>query len=211
MYLKICGITRFVDAEIAIAQGVDALGFVAFPPSKRYVSPRQVKELIDELLTSGQQLPELVAVMVNPTLGEIQQYLEAGINIIQLHGQESSDFVNALDCRCWKAFNIQSEAQIKALGAYNVEKFLIDSFVKGAKVPGGTGVVADWALSQKAVQLLNKPVILAGGISADNIAEAWKMVKPFGFDISSSIEDEPGLKNAIKMNQLFKKFKLIKE
>ncbi|MCK5834300.1 MAG: phosphoribosylanthranilate isomerase [Lentisphaeria bacterium] len=211
MYLKICGITRFVDAELAIEQGVDALGFVAFPPSKRYVSPTQVKALVDQLRSSGLKLPELVAVMVNPTVEETEAYLTAGIDIIQLHGQESSTFVNALDCRCWKAFNIKSEEQIRALNEFDVEKFLIDSFVKGAKVPGGTGVVADWKLSKKAVEVLNKPVILAGGISPSNLTEAWKSVTPFGFDVSSSIEDEPGIKNQKKMKQLFEEFKLIKE
>ena len=210
MYLKICGITRFVDAELAIAQGVDALGFVAFPPSKRYISPSEVKIIIDQLSDSGLKLPDLVAVMVNPTQKEITQYLDAGIDIIQLHGQESSAFVNALDCRCWKAFNIQSEEQIRELKAFDVEKFLIDSFVKGAKVPGGTGVVADWELSRKAVDCLNKPVILAGGISAENIVAACETVKPYGFDISSSIEDTPGLKSPMKMKRFFKQFNLIK-
>jgi len=211
MYLKICGITRFIDAEFAIAQGVDALGFVAFPPSKRYVSPDHVKVLIDQIKVSGLKIPELVAVMVDPTFEEVEQYLKAGIDIIQFHGKESSAFINALGCRSWKAFNICSEAQIRELDDYHVEKFLIDSFVKGAKVPGGTGVVADWALSRKAVELLNKPVILAGGISSNNIIDAWEMVKPFGFDISSSIEDSPGIKKQDQMSQLFKAIRLIKE
>jgi phosphoribosylanthranilate isomerase len=211
MYLKICGITRTIDAKNAIELGVDALGIVAFPPSKRYITPSQVKELIAELKNEELELPELVAVMVDPVQVEVERYLAAGIDIIQLHGHESVEFVNGLGCRCWKAFNIQSQDQIAPLASYQVEKFLVDSFVNGAKVPGGSGIVADWELSRLAVEQLDRPVILAGGISAENLDQAWREVAPFGFDVSSSIEKFPGHKDHGMMIELIEKFNQLKE
>lgn len=209
IFTKICGITKFDDAKCAIENGAQALGFVAFPPSPRNITPKKFAELA-KCCKKLSEKTELVVVMVNPTKEQIDDYLNAGADIIQLHGQESPEFVNSLPCRCWKAFNIKDQKQLQQLKAYNVERFLIDSFVKGAEIPGGTGHVADWNLSKLAVDTLPAPVILAGGISADNILEAWQTVEPYGFDVSSSVEESPGIKSSTKIAELFTNINKIK-
>lgn len=210
IFTKICGITKFSDAKCAIENGAQALGFVAFPPSPRNITPEKFAEIAKDCKKLNKET-ELVVVMVNPTKEQICCYLEAGADIVQLHGQETPDFVNSLTCRCWKAFNIKDQQQLNYLKAYNVERFLIDSFVKGAKIPGGTGHVADWDLSKLAVDTLPAPVILAGGISADNILEAWQTVEPYGFDVSSSVEESPGIKSSTKIEELCNKVKEIEK
>ena len=202
-YIKICGITRIEDAEKAVSCGASALGFIAFPPSARYITSSRFAELASQIKTLKPTV-ELVVVMVNPSLEEVEAYRAAGADIIQFHGQETPAFVNAVKGRCWKAFNLHSADQLEQLRQYNVEKFLIDSFVKGEKIPGGSGVKADWVLSRHAVEYLQKPVILAGGITADNIVEAIEAVKPHGIDLSSGVESAPGIKSHNQLTNLFK-------
>ncbi len=202
-YIKICGITNIADAEHAIKCGVSALGFIAFPPSPRHINSDKFAELAKQIKIINSGI-ELVVVMVNPTTDFIREYTEAGADIIQFHGKESVDFVNSYNGRCWKAFNIQNCEQIEEIKNYKVEKYLIDSFVKGEKVPGGSGVKADWELSKFAVATLERPVILAGGITPDNIKEAIETVQPFGIDLSSGVEISPGIKSHSKITDLFK-------
>ncbi len=205
VFIKICGITRFEDAECAIANGVSALGFIAYPPSPRHISPENFSKIAQQIKALDKAIKvELVIVMVNPSIEDVESYLEAGADIIQLHGKESSEFVNSLECRCWKAFNIKSKQQVEELKTYKVERYLIDSFVKDAKIPGGTGHTADWELSKFAVKELPAPVILAGGITPQNIVEAWNTVKPYGFDLSSGVEVSPGIKSHQRIEELFK-------
>lgn len=201
-YIKICGITNISDAEHAIKCGVSALGFIAFPPSPRHINSDKFAELAIQIKKINSEI-ELVVVMVNPTTEFISSYTEAGADIIQFHGKEPIEFVNAYAGRCWKAFNIQNREQIEQIKNYKVEKYLIDSFVKGEKVPGGSGVKADWQLSKLAVNALNKPVILAGGINPENIIEAIEIVRPYGIDLSSGVEISPGVKSHQKITDLF--------
>lgn len=201
-YIKICGITNIADAEHAIKCGTSALGFIAFPPSPRHISSDKFAEIAAQIKEINSDI-QLVVVMVNPTSEFISLYTEVGADIIQFHGNETVEFVNSYAGRCWKAFNIQNRQQIEQIKNYKVEKYLIDSFVKGEKVPGGSGVKADWKLSKLAVQTLDKPVILAGGINPENIIEAVETVQPFGVDLSSGVEISPGIKSHQKITDLF--------
>lgn len=199
-FIKICGIRREPDLACAVEAGADAIGFIAFPKSPRYVSPSQVKSILKQAV--GNDFLK-VAVFVNASLEEIQTYLDVGIEIIQLHGDESEEFASSINCEVWKALRLYEVAQINQFKAYPCNKFLIDSFVKDAKIPGGTGHLADWSLATKFIEAVDKDVILAGGISHKNLAEALQKVKPFGLDLSSSVELSPGIKDPEKIKSLF--------
>ncbi|MEA2011787.1 MAG: phosphoribosylanthranilate isomerase [Verrucomicrobiota bacterium] len=200
IYTKICGITRECDAECAINSGVDALGFIAFPKSKRYITPTRFGELSKFI---DKRVP-CVCVFVDPSQKEIDAYIELGADIIQLHGNEKVDFIEKQTQPVWKAINLHSEKQIADSAKLPVEKILIDAFVKDADVPGGMGKKANWVLARKAVKELTIPVILAGGLNQKNIIDAIRKVNPSGVDISSGIEDSPGIKNHHKIQALLK-------
>lgn len=199
-YIKICGITREEDADAAIEAGAKALGFIAFEKSPRYINPRRFQEIKTYI---KDRVPAVV-VVVNPTDDLVKAYCDAGADIIQFHGQEPVAQIKACPTAAWKAWNIRNLADIETLKTYSgeVQRYLIDSFVKDATVPGGTGHLADWNLARQAVLQLDHPVLLAGGISPENILEAWLTVEPAGFDLSSSIEEMPGIKDPARLLQL---------
>ena len=136
-------------------------------------------------------------------------YLKSGINVIQLHGDETMEYIFKLKkaildinqtVEIWKAARLRTEQDVILLKKYSVNKYLIDSFVKDEI--GGTGVTGDWDLAKYAVNILPGPVILAGGLTQKNINDAVRKVHPFGVDISSGVEVSPGIKN----HDLLKKF-----
>jgi len=193
--IKICGLKDLAAAQFAADAGADAVGFVAYPPSPRHVTPHQVAAILSAL--TGEALP--VAVFVNPQLSEIYEYVKAGIRTIQLHGDEPASFANEIvgrlgpDIRIWKAFAPGTLAEIDRLIGYPADMFLVDA--ASATARGGTGQKADWTLAAYAVKRLGKPVILAGGLGPDNVREAILTVKPYGVDASSRLETAPGVKN----------------
>ena len=191
MYIKICGITRESDRDIAIENGASALGFIAYPKSPRYVSPERVKELLKGIPSAI----DTVAVFVNATVDEMLSYVEAGIKIVQLHGAESADVAREMAPHAivWKAMAIRSLEDIDLYREYPAERYLIDAYCPDDH--GGTGKLADWDLAELAVQQFDVPVMLAGGLKADNVADAVSKVKPFGLDLSSGVEVSPGVKD----------------
>jgi phosphoribosylanthranilate isomerase len=199
-FVKICGITTIEDYKKVIDSGVDAVGFIAFPKSPRYVSPVQVQALIASL-----DAPDVlkVAVFVNESKETIEEYIKAGIDVVQLHGDESADFASLMKVPVWRAIRLNDEAQINEFLNFPCSKFLIDSFVKDSIIPGGTGHKANWALAQKFVQAVKQDVLLAGGITPLNVKEALQNVGPMGVDLSSGVEDQPGIKNHYKIDLLF--------
>ncbi|MCM8543164.1 MAG: phosphoribosylanthranilate isomerase [Lentisphaeraceae bacterium] len=199
-FIKVCGITRKADLVCAVESGADAIGFIAFPKSPRYVCPSEVKYILDNCNVDDFLK---VAVFVNADLEGIQQYLDVGIDVVQLHGDESKEFAASLDCEVWKAVRLHEKSQIDDYLEYPCTKFLIDSFVKDAKVPGGTGHLADWGLAVEFINKVGKEVLLAGGISSLNLAEAIEQVSPYGLDLSSSVESCPGIKDHQKIKKLF--------
>jgi len=199
-FIKICGIRNIQDARYAISAGADALGFIAYPQSPRYITPTDVKAICNELPSDKIRK---VGVFVNATLPIIQQYLTAGINTIQLHGKENADFANkcAELAEVWKAINPQFEDCILQYAKYPAQKFLIDAFHK--TLPGGTGQRVNSELAKFAIKNLPAPVILAGGLNPANFVESLKDIQPYGLDFNSGVELSPGIKDHHKIQQIF--------
>ncbi len=192
--VKICGITRREDALRAVELGVDALGFVFWPKSPRAITPDQAAEITAAL----PPFVTRVGVFVDPPLDQIQKIVETvGLDAVQLHGSESPEFCAAVRwARVIKAFRIRDRASLETLPHYRTSAWLLDAFHEAA--PGGTGRRFDWTLAQEAVAL-GRPVILAGGLTPENISEAILQVRPYGVDVSSGVEEAPGRKDPERM------------
>lgn len=192
--VKICGITSVEDALAAVEAGADALGFMFYPPSPRNLTPEAAREIIGAL-------PPFVArvgVFVDATADEIRRTIAAsGIDTLQLHGRETPEF-----CAAWspypvlKAFRVRGPESLEALPAYRGHSWLLDSYVAGAL--GGTGQTFSWELAADAVRRGGR-VVLAGGLTADNVADAVRAVRPWGVDVSSGVESAPGRKDAARV------------
>lgn len=194
--IKLCGMTRPEDARAAEAAGADAVGFI-FAPSPRQVSAAQARLISKEL---GPFIAR-VGVFVNASRDEIEAVLEqVDLDVLQLHGSETPEQIEALrplGLRMIKSIRVRDAESLSRLDEYPVDTFLLDSYVPG--VPGGTGHTFDWSLATEIAR--NHRIILAGGLTPDNVAEAIKIVQPFGVDTSSGIERAPGIKDHEKMEQ----------
>ena len=200
LFIKICGITKAEDALAAVRAGADAVGFIAYPRSPRYISAEKVAEIIAMLDGEVRK----VGVFVNASPSEISAYLGAGIDTIQLHGDESAEF--AEKCRnsaeVWKAVRPVSETDIMEFLDFPADKILVDAFHKTRY--GGTGRTVNRELAKFAVDSLPRPVLIAGGISPANCGEIAAYTMPFGLDVNSGVESEPGVKNHAEIAKLFK-------
>ncbi|MFQ6043705.1 MAG: phosphoribosylanthranilate isomerase [Candidatus Poribacteria bacterium] len=190
--VKICGITNLDDAIAAVEFGADALGFVFVPNTPRYIEPAKAAEIIARLppfLTT-------VGLFVNDSTERIKQVADqCKLNVIQLHGQESPDFCLRFNRKVIKAFRVKDRESLTALPEYTVSAYLLDTYVKGAM--GGTGVTFDWRFASDAKKY--GLVILAGGLNPENVARAIQQARPYGVDVSSGIEAEPGKKDHNKL------------
>jgi len=193
--VKICGITNAADAHAAIEAGADALGFMFFPLSPRNLTTSQAASIIREL-------PPFIAkvgVFVDPTEDDVRRAIDdAGIDTLQFHGDESPDFCGRFHLKVIKAFRIRDEASLQSLTNYPAETWLLDAFVDGKL--GGTGARFNWALAGQAIAKGGR-VILAGGLTPENVGEAVRQVRPFGLDVSSGVESAPGKKDAEKVRR----------
>ena len=202
--IKICGITNLEDAKKAVSLGSDALGFI-FADSPRRVKPAVAKSIIENL--KGKVLS--VGVFVNESVDEVEKIRKyCSLDAIQLHGDESVEYCSQLkEGLIIKAFRIKDESSLTPIPTYkDVFAYLLDAFSK--KIRGGTGKTFDWNLAVKA-KAFGKPVILSGGLGLDNIAQAIKVVSPYGIDISSSIEVKPGKKDHKLMEEVFNVIKAL--
>jgi phosphoribosylanthranilate isomerase len=190
--IKICGITRLVDAKVASELNVDALGFVFYGKSPRYIRPEKAAAII-------QQLPgsiSAVGLFVNPTQQQIDEMLkECPLDIIQLHGDESADFCQAQTLPVMKAMAISCTDDLARVSSYDYP-VLLDAKAP-AGVFGGTGNSFDWSLLHSFTHTF--PLILAGGLNPKNIEQAMAVRQWFAVDVSSGVETSPGLKDAGKM------------
>ena len=189
--IKICGITNQHDAQMAVAMGADAVGFV-FAESPRRVTPKKVEEIIRGLSPFVLR----VGVFVNEDPGVVKKIVErTGLDLIQLHGEETPEWEKWFPGRIIRTFSraLPLEWEKKA------RAFLMDALVPGRR--GGTGKRADWTLAASYAQKV--PLILAGGLNADNVGEAIRFVKPAMVDVSSGVEESPGKKNFEKMRDFF--------
>jgi len=198
--VKICGITRHQDALTAVNLGADAIGLVFYPPSPRSVTANQVSEII-----SG--LPGFVTVVglfVNPEPAAVEQVLNSDcIDCLQFHGEESADFCGSFGKPFIKAIRVREDTDIhsKAKIYARARLILLDSY--SPDQAGGTGTSFDWRMAVSALPDLRQKLVLAGGLTVDNVASAIARVKPFAVDVSSGVEHSPGLKDHERMQNFF--------
>lgn len=190
--VKFCGFTHQDDVAQAVALGADALGFVFYGPSSRYVSPEHAQTLT----RSVPAFVTRVGLFVNEEAETVQRIFEiARLNLIQYHGEESPEFCDAIRLPYIKAFRVRKGMDLRTeMDRYpNASGFLLDAYVKGQ--PGGTGERFDWELIPQS----HAPIILAGGLTPDNAKDAIDQVAPWALDVSGGIETKPGRKDPDKM------------
>jgi phosphoribosylanthranilate isomerase len=199
--VKICGITSLEDAHAAVDCGADALGFVFYPPSSRYVTAEQAEQII-------RSLPPFVATVglfVDVTPDVINETVaRCGLDRVQLHGRETPEFCHRIGRPVIKAIRVKNAESLRPLPDYRVSAYLLDAYVEGA-LPGGTGAPFSWELAVRAKPY--GPVILAGGLTPENVEAAIAQVSPYGVDVSSGVERAPGVKDRRKMRQFITRAK----
>ncbi|HKY70625.1 MAG TPA: phosphoribosylanthranilate isomerase [Nitrospira sp.] len=194
--VKVCGITNAEDARAAVEAGADALGFIFFEKSPRYVVPAVASQIIAEL----PPLVTAVGVFVNEGLATVRSIMDTcGLAMAQLHGDENASYCRELARPAMKALRLKDRGGLLALAEYQgrggVRGFVLDTFSEFAY--GGTGQLADWRLSAEVAQTAR--VLLAGGLTPENVAEAIRTVRPYGVDVSSGVESAPGKKDHAKV------------
>ena len=187
--IKICGITNLEDALTAVETGADALGFV-FAPSPRQVTPEQAARIIAEL----PPFVTTVGLVVDQAPGPI--LAACPVDVVQFHGSETPEQVAAVRQRAYKAFRLRSEPDLEALGPYVASAYLLDAYVPGTA--GGTGQSFPWELAVKAKRF-GRPVIVAGGLTPENVGLCIRTTEPYGVDVSSGVEAAPGKKDREKI------------
>lgn len=191
--IKICGIKTVDDALAALDAGADMIGFNFYPKSPRYIEVGMCRNIMSVMRKYGHIV--FVGVFVNAPVEQICATMETcGLNLAQLHGDESLETVKALNGKAFKAFRGVPQS-LNGFARELAPAFLLDASVKGEY--GGTGAKADWsAAAQLAKQY---PLLLAGGLTPENIAEAVQCVIPWGVDVASGVESSPGVKDPGKM------------
>jgi phosphoribosylanthranilate isomerase len=193
--IKICGITNEQDALAAARFGADALGFI-FAPSPRRISPEKARQIIKAL----PPMVQTVGVFVDEDLGEVSFVAEmCGLDILQFHGSESAEYCDSFDQRVIKAVRLRKPQDLEGLAKYHgvVRALLLDTYLPDRL--GGTGMTFNWQWAVEAGKYGR--IILAGGLNPENVADAINMVKPYGVDASSSLEQSPGVKDHQRMMQ----------
>lgn len=192
--VKICGITNLEDALFAAEAGADALGFNFYAKSPRFIVPDRAREIV-------LRLPPFVAkvgVFVNEELDRVKEIMAyCSLDCAQLHGDETPEQVAALAPRAIKAVRVRSAADIERLAQYQAIAYLLDTYHPTKH--GGTGEAFDWELAVEARS--HGPIILAGGLTPDNVADAIERVHPYAVDVSSGVEAAPGIKDHQKVRR----------
>lgn len=196
--VKICGITRIEDALLAIAAGADSLGFVFYKPSPRYIEPSVAADIISAL-------PPFVtttALFVDESPTVVKDVLSlTKVDLLQFHGKESPEYCMQFDRPYIKALRMKPDLDLvqQANSYSSARAVLLDAYKAG--VPGGTGESFEW---NRIPESMRSNIILAGGLSADNVAQAIGQVKPYAVDVSGGVEESAGLKDTNKINCFFK-------
>jgi phosphoribosylanthranilate isomerase len=204
--VKICGITNAEDATVAVEAGADALGFVFYRKSPRYIDPTLARQIV-------MGLPPLV-IPVGVFVDEEQQIVrnimdDCGLAVAQLHGHESAIYCKELGRTVWKALRVKDRSTFLALaefrGRAGVRGFVLDAYSDQAY--GGTGQVIDWQLAAEVAKAAN--ILLAGGLTPDNVGKAIEGVRPYGVDVSSGVESAPGKKDHEKVRAFIRAAKVV--
>jgi len=199
--VKVCGLTRKQDVEAAVAAGAWAVGFVVWSGSPRSVTAGQVRGLVADVPGHVKR----VAVLVNTTVQDARRLSdETGVTTVQLHGDEDVEPFLSLDVDVIKAVSLGSDADVERAAALPAEvTVLVDAHDPVRR--GGTGVRADW--ERASVLAARRPIILAGGLRAENVADAMAQVRPWAVDVSSGLESTPGIKDGMKVAEFFGKLR----
>ena len=191
--IKICGIRTVNDALAAMDAGADLLGFNFYPKSPRYIDVGICRDIMSVMRKYGHIT--YVGLFVNASLAEVRATIETcGLSLAQLHGDETPETVNALHGKAFKAFRGVPQSINGFVRSY-APALLVDAAVKGAY--GGTGVTADWSATAELAKKYS--LLLAGGLTPENVAEAVRQVQPWGVDVASGVETSPPQKDASKM------------
>jgi phosphoribosylanthranilate isomerase len=196
--VKICGITNTPDALAAAEAGADALGFMFYDKSPRQISIPKAAEVIRQLS------PFIIKVGVFVDASEdlvMRAIGDCGLNLLQFHGNEAPEYCTQFGLMSMKAFRIRDAQSLEALASYPTDAWLLDAFV--ADKLGGTGERFNWDLAIEAKKA-GRPIFLAGGLTPSNVAEAVAKVQPYGVDVSSGVEAEPGRKDHAKVREFIK-------
>lgn len=194
MKVKICGITNYEDAAMIVDQGADALGFNFFPKSARYINPEDARKIIRRIPPFVTTVGLFVNVAEQSQLSSIAR--TAGVQVLQLHGDETPEYCRGLsDWPLIKALRVGKDGIQEDPEAYPVQAFLLD--VKDDTLFGGTGKSFDWNLAKSIKRV--RPIILAGGLTPGNVAQAIHVVDPYAVDVCSGVESAPRKKSAQKV------------
>jgi phosphoribosylanthranilate isomerase len=191
--VKICGITSVPDGLAAAGAGADMIGLMFYEQSLRHISVAQAAEI-------SRALPPFVlrvGVFVNPEADFVLRAIgECGLNLLQFHGAEDSEFCTQFGLMSVKALRVRDAESLKSLEKFETDAFLLDAHSSSGL--GGTGEMFNWDLAI-AARKFNKPIFLAGGLTPENVAAAVKQVRPFAVDVSSGVESAPGKKDEAKV------------
>ena len=198
--VKICGMTNLKDVKVAVDGGVDAVGFIFYKKSPRSVTMQAVRKIVLEL----PPFVDSVGVFVNETAEQINKIADrCNLDRVQLHGNESPTFCKKIRRRVIKAIRVKDIQSLKKLSDYPVSSFLLDTFSEDQY--GGTGKVFDWNLAYPAKRY--GPIILAGGLTPNNVRQAIQRILPYWVDVCSGVESQPGIKYHKKMQIFLKNVK----
>ena len=190
--IKVCGITSLEDAMKAVELGADILGFNFYPPSPRYISPEKAQTILAQV---PKQIGK-VALFVNEPAEKIHAVIgKQTFSGVQFHGEESAAYCRGWELKVIKAFRVRDRESLSGIDGFPADYYLVDSWAPGY---GGSGAPFPW----KWLEGLNsKRLILAGGLDAGNVAEAIRLVRPYGVDVCTGVEARPGMKDHEKLKE----------
>lgn len=192
--IKICGMRELAEVAEVVAAGVDAIGLIFVEQSPRYLDPERAREIVASL----PPFVEAVGVFVDQEAAKVNEIVRyCGLTMVQLHGAESPACCAEITCRVLKAFRMRESLSTEELAPYagEVAAFLFDTFHE--KIAGGTGQTFAWQLLEKLAP--SRPVVLAGGLTPENVGEAIRQARPFAVDLNSGVELAPGRKDLARV------------
>lgn len=202
--IKICGITDLVGHQLAVKHGAHMVGFIFYKGSARYIAPKQAWGLANETPISVKN----IGLFVNASLAEIEDVMGlVPLDYIQLHGDESLDFVRDVKkrtgMRIIKAFGVSNKDDLKNIDRYSndIDMILLDKKAESGSVSGGSGTMFDWSIIEQERWQPLKPLMVAGGLTADNVGKAIRMTSPNYVDVCSGTESAKGIKSAVKIDE----------
>lgn len=205
--VKICGITNLEDARFVSGALADFIGFIFYPGSSRHIEPAKAGAIINWL-----EGPQKVGVFVNQPLDDVQSIAtQTGLDLVQLHGEESVEYCELIEQPVIKVFHIGEDISVEHL-RNRIDPYLdaVEYLLFDTKLPGkwgGTGKTFDWELLSEIREI--KPFFLSGGLNSENIRNAIKQTHPFAVDLSSGVEESPGLKDFTKIETFFEQMRNI--